>query len=84
MDSRPLTGWGTVLADLDLDGHLDLAATNGHIRREPAQLYPYENPPIVWRNNGSGRFVNVNLGAAWGVFPGTAHGSRAGVRRPRR
>ncbi len=63
MDSRPLTGWGTVLADLDLDGHLDLAATNGHIRREPAQLYPYENPPIVWRNNGSGRFVNVNLGA---------------------
>jgi hypothetical protein len=58
-DSRPLTGWGTVLADLDLDGHLDLMATNGHIRREPSQLYIYENPPILWRNLGEGRFANV-------------------------
>ena len=50
VDSRALTGWGMVLADLDLDGHLDLLTTNGHIRREPSQLYPYENPPILWRN----------------------------------
>ena len=40
LDSRPLTGWGTVLADLDLDGHLDLVATNGHIRREPRNAIP--------------------------------------------
>jgi hypothetical protein len=59
VDSRPLTGWGTVLADFDQDGHLDLLATNGHIRREPAQLYPYENPPVLWRNSGNGRFINV-------------------------
>jgi hypothetical protein len=63
IDSRPLTGWGTVLADLDQDGHLDLVATNGHIRREPAQLYLYENPPILWRNLGDGRFSNVTAGA---------------------
>jgi enediyne biosynthesis protein E4 len=63
IDTRPLTGWGTVLADLDLDGHLDLVATNGHIRREPSQLYPYQNPPIIWRNDGSGRFANVTSGA---------------------
>jgi enediyne biosynthesis protein E4 len=63
IDSRPLTGWGTVLADFDLDGRLDLVATNGHIRREPAQLYPYENPPILWRNMGEGRFTNVTAGA---------------------
>jgi hypothetical protein len=63
IDSRPLTGWGTVLADLDLDGHLDLVATNGHIRREPSQRYPYQNPPIVWRNGGAGRFANVTAGA---------------------
>jgi enediyne biosynthesis protein E4 len=63
IDSRALTGWGTVLADLDLDGHLDLVATNGHIRREPTQLYPYENPPIIWRNQGDGRFANVTSGA---------------------
>ena len=63
VDSRALTGWGMVLADLDLDGHLDLLTTNGHIRREPSQLYPYENPPILWRNLGSGRFANVSAGA---------------------
>jgi enediyne biosynthesis protein E4 len=63
IDSRPLTGWGTVLADLDLDGHLDLVVTNGHIRREPSQRYSYENPPIIWRNGGDGRFANVTAGA---------------------
>ncbi len=62
-DTRPLTGWGTVLADFDQDGHLDLLTTNGHIRREPAQLYPYENPPILWRNQGNGRFTNVTATA---------------------
>jgi hypothetical protein len=59
IDTRPLTGWGMVLADLDSDGALDLVATNGHIRREPSQIYPYENPPILWRNQGNGRFTNV-------------------------
>jgi hypothetical protein len=62
LDTRPLTGWGTVFADLDLDGRLDLVATNGHIRREPSQQYPYENPPILLRNTGNGRFGNVTPG----------------------
>ncbi len=62
-DTRPLTGWGMVLADLDLDGHLDMLATNGHIRREPSQIYPYENPAILCRNLGKGRFGNVSYGA---------------------
>ena len=83
VDSRPLTGWGTVLADFDQDGHLDLMATNGHIRREPAQLYPYENPPIVWRNQGNGRFANVTA-TAGAVLPEVAHGARNGLRRSRR
>jgi hypothetical protein len=63
IDSRPLTGWGTVLADFDQDGCLDLIQTNGHIRRERAQRYPYENPPILWRGQGNGRFVNVTATA---------------------
>jgi hypothetical protein len=63
LDSRPLTGWGTLLADFDLDGYLDLVACNGHIRREPSEIYVYENPPIIWRNTGNGRFLNVTKGA---------------------
>src|SRR5207253_250773 len=62
-DSRPLTGWGTAFADFDQDGHLDLVVTNGHIRRERDQTYIYENPPILWRNKGDGRFQNVTAGA---------------------
>jgi hypothetical protein len=58
-DSRPTTGWGIAAADFDRDGWLDLVATNGQIRRERGQLYPYENPAILWRNEGRGRFRNI-------------------------
>lgn len=63
IDSRPLTGWGIVMADFDQDGRLDLVQTNGHIRREPSQRYTYENPPILWRGSDGGRFVNATAGA---------------------
>ncbi len=63
VDTKVLTGWGTCFADFDLDGRLDLVATNGHIRRERVLRHPYENPPILWRNAGAGRFANVTAGA---------------------
>jgi hypothetical protein len=74
VDSRPLTGWGTVLADFDQDGRLDLVVTAGHLRREPSQTYLYENPPILWRNAGSGRFTNVTASA--GPYFRTRHQGR--------
>jgi enediyne biosynthesis protein E4 len=59
-DSLPDTGWGTAFADFDQDGFVDLISTNGHIRPEPSEVYPYANPPLLWRNGGRGRFQNVN------------------------
>jgi enediyne biosynthesis protein E4 len=59
LDSRPLTGWGVGLVDFDQDGQLDFLVTNGHIRKEREQKYLYENPPILWRNQGDSRFQNV-------------------------
>ena len=58
-DSKILTGWGTVFADFDQDGHQDFIVANGHVRRERNQVYRYDNPPILWRNRGDGRFNNV-------------------------
>jgi hypothetical protein len=63
IDSLPYTGWGTVLADFDQDGQVDLIVTNGHIRKEQLQTYVYENPPILWRNVRNGRFRNATAGA---------------------
>ncbi len=63
LESRPVTGWGVVLADFDQDGWLDLIQANGHIRREPGQMYRYENPPLLWRGTPGGRFTNVTASA---------------------
>jgi hypothetical protein len=63
VDSRPLTGWGTVFADFDHDGRLDAVVVNGHIRREPRQFFIYDNPPILWQNLGDRRFRNVTATA---------------------
>ena len=62
-DSRPLTGWGIALEDFNEDGWLDFLVTNGQIRREPSQTYPYENPPILWLGQSGGRFTNVTARA---------------------
>jgi hypothetical protein len=63
IDSLPMTGWGIALADFDQDGFIDMVVTNGHIRRDKVSRYVYDNPPILWRNAGSGRFANVTESA---------------------
>ncbi len=62
-DSRPMTGWGIAMADLDQDGRLDFAVTNGHIRTYPEGLYPLKNPPLLWKGLKAGRFRNVSAKA---------------------
>ena len=66
-DSLPLTGFGTVALDGDLDGDLDLVVANGRVFagrvREPVSLADpwnrYAEPNRLYRNEGDGRFVPV-------------------------
>ena len=63
------TGFGAVLADFDLDGHLDLALVNGHVapdhESQPASgavgpaLEQVRRSQPVFANDGRGGFVNV-------------------------
>jgi hypothetical protein len=57
--SRLPVGFGTLAADLDDDGDLDLAVVNGHII-DNIQLYndgkTWAQRPLLFENQGSGRF----------------------------
>jgi hypothetical protein len=51
--SLPNVGWGTALADFDLDGWLDLIVTNGHTDDNLAELGKegaYLQKAALWRN----------------------------------
>lgn len=76
LDTLATTGWGVALEDFDQDGNLDLIVTNGHIRPEPSQRFPYENPPLLWRGGGQeqgNRFINVSA-TGGPYFEKTHHG----------
>ena len=65
------TGFGTVLADFDLDGAADLALANGAIRREPVAgpvlpgmspfWAPYAQRNQLFANSGHGMFQDLSL-----------------------
>lgn len=55
--------FGLFFFDYDLDGLLDVFAANGHIDEEIGRVQPkvqYKQPPLLFRNAGKGRFVNVS------------------------
>jgi len=60
--SRRRLGFGCVFGDFDLDGHLDLLAVNGHIDdtvRNVVRGTSHEQPPLLFRNDGNGKFRDV-------------------------
>jgi len=60
-----MSGWGMLLADLDLDGWKDLFAAQGHVLDTIAltdAALVYEQPPLVARNV-AGRFEDVSASA---------------------
>ncbi len=62
------TGFGTVLGDFDLDGHLDLAVVNGYVSRTDVFTDPSLGPHWGWyadrnqlfANDGKGHFTDVS------------------------
>ncbi len=63
------TGFGTVMADFDLDGALDIAVANGHVHRNlsatgPAELGPYWSAYAernqLFAGDGHGRFRDLS------------------------
>jgi enediyne biosynthesis protein E4 len=55
--------FGAFFWDYDLDGLLDIFCANGHIEEEIGRVQPkiqYKEPPLVFHNAGSGKFVNVS------------------------
>ena len=57
-------GWGVGFLDFDLDGWPDLLTVNGHVYPEADRAgarYAYEQPKVLYRNLGGGRFEDVSL-----------------------
>jgi len=60
--SRNTLGFGCMFLDVDLDGALDLAVTNGHIDETVRNIRGntgYAQPPQLFLNRGGGEFQDV-------------------------
>ncbi|XZE19666.1 FG-GAP-like repeat-containing protein [Pirellulaceae bacterium SH449] len=57
--SLPVLGFGTQLLDIDNNTHLDLIVLNGHIDDMTHAKRPFRMPAQLFKNDGSGRFVEL-------------------------
>jgi hypothetical protein len=72
-------GWGTMFLDIDNDSWPDLLLVNGHVYPEVDKHHlgaDYEEPRILYRNNGNGTFTDISDSAGPGI---TAHWSARGL-----
>ena len=63
-------GWGTNFFDFDNDGWLDLILVNGHVYPEVDKQHlgsSYEEPRILYHNDGNGKFVDISEQAGTGI-----------------
>ena len=61
--SMTTLGFGAFFFDYDLDGWLDVLATNGHIEESVTAVQPkvqFKQPPLLFRNTGKGRFEHAS------------------------
>src|SRR5690606_25485554 len=61
--SYPYLGFGVVFLDVELDGDDDVFVANGHVLDTAAisnKATTYEQRPLLFRNDGSGRFDDVS------------------------
>jgi hypothetical protein len=80
--TRPWVAFGTVFADLDLDGWLDLAVVNGHVQDEVQRVdrdnsYPQRAQLFVNTRDGKFRDATSEAGADFGK-PMVGRGLAAG------
>lgn len=68
-------GWGTMFFDFDNDGWPDLLLVNGHVYPEVDRHHlgsSYQEPKILYHNNGDSTFADVSAQAGEGIAASTA------------
>jgi hypothetical protein len=63
-------GWGAMFIDVDNDGWPDLLLINGHVYPEVDKQHlgsDYQEPRILYRNLGNGRFEDISAKAGPGI-----------------
>src|SRR5262249_41584607 len=63
-------GWGTMFVDYDNNSWPDLLLVNGHVYPEVDKYHlgsNYQEPRVLYRNNGDGTFTDVSEHAGPGI-----------------